>query len=246
MLDAGEPEQPGLARPARRPGCFGSKGWLACGVLFFGGLVVLTIAALSFAPRLGEPPPSGAQPGGVITGRVLPAEAAREVGSVRLMHGEGFGSRDLFAVELADDGSFRCDAPPLDGYYVLMAGAGTWSLEREVVSMLTEDGAPRAADPVELVLQPACLLEVHVRRRMSDAPLEGELRYRMSHSGSGLFGLFPSTRSGSLSLHDGAARLESMPPGEGELTVTMEDGESRSRSFELTLEEPHVTIGFDF
>lgn len=215
---------------------------IGCGALLLVGTVCATLATFFLTARVADPPSSGSQPGGEITGRVLPLEAARDVGTARLWHGQGWSSRSLETVSLDADGRFRFDAPPVEGYYAVSAGGGTWSLARGVVTMVDEQGATQAVEPLELVLRPACMLEVRVRRAGDESSPQGDVRFRLERADGALFGLLPRTYSGTVGLIDGVAILESMPEGEGELTVIMDDGATRSAPIELRLDDPHRVI----
>lgn len=194
----------------------------------------------------------GDQPGGTIAGRVLPPEAARAVGVVRLEHAsrdaaEGGGAttigiRDLAEVALAADGRFSFEAPPREGRYAVSAGGGLWQEGSVAVSLLDEE-ARAAARTIELVLEPGCVVEVRVRGPEGEEPPSGEVRYRGRAKDGGMFGLITQSASGSRELSNGRATIDALPPLTGELVVTLEGG--TTHEVPLDLEPGTKTIELD-
>ncbi len=108
----------------------------------------------------------GAQPGGVVRGRLVPFTAAPD--EVRLgglavdLVGIGTeGAATLLATAATgDDGRFEIAAPAIEGHYELRAGGGAWQRGIQPLSLI--GGAP---DEVTFALLPAARIEVAIERR---------------------------------------------------------------------------------
>ncbi|MCB9906027.1 MAG: hypothetical protein H6831_16625 [Planctomycetes bacterium] len=210
-------------------------------------LALVSLLAFLLLTSRGTSAVAGAQPGGRITGHVTPLAAAHDVREAQLFGGEvaeqgALSLSPIATVPLAPDGTFAFDAPPIDGVYLVEAGGGLWRATSRDVSLLDEDGTSLASVAVDLELERGCELVVKVRRLREGAPLSGQLEYDVRHSG-GLFGLFAGSRGGISSIHDGEGRVGGLPPCEGEVTVTMEDGASQTFQFEL--ESGRLELGID-
>lgn len=213
-------------------------------------VLLVTLVAVGFlflAPRSASVV-SGAQPGGRITGRVLPVAAAREIGSISVgratqMPQGGYSSEQLMTVPLAADGSFAFEAPPVDGCYEIRARGGPWLADSRLVTLLAEDGTPLASADVQLELEPGGQIELHVTRRTEGATGKGEVRYEARSKHGLFFGALAGSQNGSLSMSNGRAVIDSLPPSTGEITIMMDDGATTSVDFDL--EAGRIVIGVE-
>lgn len=206
-------------------------------LMLLAALPLLALGLFDVGPA-GPQVSSGVQPGGRIAGRVLPANAARDVRTVTLVHARSeadgsIGSVKLLTAQLAADGSFVFDAPPIEGFYIVSAGSGTWQQSSHQLSMLLENGESVAVPDCELTLEPGCDVEFRVRLASGEDVESAQLGYAGKLSGGALFGLLPGTTSGSTTIRHGKARLQGARPFEG--TVTVHRGDGTTRDFPVTV-----------
>lgn len=164
--------QPG---PPRRPRLF-----VVVGVLVLAGLPFV-IAGSLLRKGLSMAVP-GAQPGGVIQGRIVDtAGAALEDVRVEVFvvrqdpvpappSAEVVPPPPLAETHTDADGAFRCTVPPAEGLYRVYVGGGDWLRVGVDHSML---GGSKGEEPVPLAfeLEPGCTLEAHFDR--AGSPVTG-------------------------------------------------------------------------
>ena len=215
-------------------GCLIAAG--VCTVVIF---VLAVVGFLFLAPRSAESL-SASQPGGHITGHVVPAAALGEVRTVSLSHatptlGGGYTSKSLDSVTLAPDGSFAFHAPALEGFYVVSAEGGTWMAEAESVSFVETDGTILSSVAVELELERGCLIEVRITRTTPGASTNGDVRYDLKYQGGMLFGALKGRQNGSRTIRGGRFEIGPLPPSTGQVTITLDDGATKTIDVEAKL-----------
>jgi len=212
-------------------------------------MVVVILAVVGFfffVPRLPSSL-SGAQPGGRITGRIAPSEALVEVRTATLSHatasvGSGYTVDRLESVPIAPDGSFAFDAPALEGFYVVSAEGRSWVEDSESVSLIGSDGTALPSVDVELELERGCLIIVGVTRTTPGATTTGDVRYELDYKDGLLFGVLAGSQGGSRGFTGGRFELGPMPPGNGQLTITMDDGASKTIELEADLGRTVINV----
>ncbi len=180
----------------------------------------------------------GAQPGGVVRGRVVDPEgrpikaalvtlqlAAVGADGAPFVKDEAPGPGQLTRA----DGSFEFTAPPHEGHYRVRAGGDLWVSSSESFTMLGGDDP----EQLELTLTPGCLLRLKIVAKSGLPARRGDyVLHCLSDAGSGHLGpAFRRTFHGSF--REGLLERGGLVPGEVELALTLEDG--TKVEFTLTL-----------
>lgn len=219
------------ARPVRRAGFF----LLVALVLGLPALVMrgLLVTDLDLNATV------GAQPGGVLRGRLVPRGdwpegTEDELGghALELFTLDLEGNRTLVAESTSDaGGAFRFDAPAVDGRYQVAAGGGVWQRVLREFSFLDRAGQLAPEREVELPLRPGCSLVVELESEPLVAgtyDLSGELKE------GAILGVLHSSIQRAASFEGGRIELDGLPPLKGVLRVFYGVGDELR--FELDLD----------
>lgn len=202
--------------------------------LLFGlpALVVLGLLTSSTRTEFAD----GAQPGGVVKGRVLRPDggpgADVDVAAARVV---GSGIHEVIArARTSADGAFEITLPPLEGRYLLRFNGKAL---REVLvehGWIGSGGKSLVPKPLQIEMQTGCRLEVEIVG--TDKQRVGAGRYDLSgKTSSGLFGGFSQgtiERSGTFD--KGAFDVDGLPPVSVRLQVRLDSGERVDSVLELS------------
>lgn len=224
---AGEPKTPPVDVTMRR------RGALLVGILVCLGLPFAVVSQL-YSPRSLATVPSGNQPGGNITGRLV-TEDDRPVAdhTVELHLVVGEGRRVHGSTRTDAQGLFEITAPPIAGHYLLEAGGGEFQRVVRGVSYLTEEGEVRAPEPLELVLPPGATLRVTLTRADGRPVSSGTLYLEGRVVSDFLFGLVPVGIRLERSLDAGSVVIDGLPSARGDVRIVLENGDRVEFPFEL-------------
>ena len=224
------------ARPVRR------AGFLLI-VLLMLGLPALVMRGLLITD-LDLNATVGSQPGGVLRGRLVPRGDWPE-GSEGQLGGHALelstldlgGGRARVAETISEaDGSFRFDAPAVEGRYQVAAGGGLWQRVLREFSFLDRVGQLAPERELELPLRRGCALVVELQSEPKVAgtyDLSGELKE------GAILGVLHSTIQRVASFDDGRIEIDGLPPLEGVLRVFYGVGDELSFAVDL---EPGETV----
>lgn len=169
----------------------------------------------------------GAQPGGMIGGRLVPGEgspAGSVAGGVEVelaAVAPDRVARSLARTTSDADGRFLLEAPPVDGHYELRAGGGEWQRSVQPYSFLREP----PAGGLTVTLRPAARLELEFARR-SGLPVRGGEWHLVGETRSGWWSNWlvgPVERSGKFT--GTTLRVDGLPPLRATLNIDLGGGE---------------------
>ena len=209
------------------------RGVLIVAILVCLGLPLAVVSQL-YSPRSLATVPSGDQPGGTITGRLV-TEDGRPVADHALeLHLVVEEGRRVHGSTRTDaHGQFAITAPPIAGYYLLEAGGGDFQRVVRGVSYLTEEGEIREPEPLELVLPPGATLRVTLTRTDGRPASGGTLYLEGRVASDFLFGLVPAGIRLERSFDAGAVVIDGLPSARGDVRIVLESGDRVEFPFEL-------------
>lgn len=190
----------------------------------------------------------GAQPGGLIQGRVVDAEgrplADIEV-SLQLAQSDGGGAfstsdeSNLAPVTTGSDGRFEFAAPAHEGHYRVVTKADLWVGAGKSVTFVDREGNAYDPGELEITLEPGCSLRVEIVDA-SGAPA-GSGAYRLSgeFTGGPFFGLLGGKSSMSGSIRGGVLELPGLRPMEATILIEMDNGNTATIGIPV---EPGVVL----
>lgn len=202
----------------------GKKGLLLVLLLFVvPALVTLGLLQSSSKVQLGD----GAQPGGVVSGRVLAsggAPAAQAVVEAARLSGNQI-HEELAQTRTDAQGGFTLTLPAVEGRYLLRVRGATLRESLVEYGWLDPAGKPLAPASPTIELQPGCSLEVEIVG--PDQHPTGTGRFELSGKlSSGILGGFATTliqRAGTLA--NGGLIVEGLPPMTVRLHVELDGGQ---------------------
>jgi hypothetical protein len=203
-----------------------SRALLVLLLLLIVGLPLAVVGSL-MGSRGMLPATVGDQPGGEIEGRLLDPEGRPLAGATVLLSllPDGAPSEPQAEVETAGDGTFSFTAPPVRGKYALSAGGGEYVRTVRELSFLDPRGETVELEPVELQLEPGCVLTVRLERASDRYDDSGryELHGRMLE-GWALGLIRPSLRKTG-EFEDGVVEIGGLPPLDGRLILFLDNGD---------------------
>lgn len=202
------------------------------------------VTALFLSSQSRSAAADGAQPGGMIGGRLVPiagspADARLGGLDVELVAIAPDGvARTLVRAAADEDGRFLIEAPAIVGHYELRAGGGAWQPAAQPFSLLR--GPPSGETTVHL--RPAARLALSFVRRSGLAVRGGQWQLDGA-AGSGWLPAFGGTRIERSGKFSGAAfEIDGLPPIRGRLRIDLGGGERVEIVLNLAVGENRHTV----
>jgi hypothetical protein len=218
-------------RPRRHPS-------LLIAFLFFVLLPAAALFGLDYVRRTLLDPPYGAQPGGVIEGRVVDmvGKPLADVDVRLLLVTRESDATRHSAVTSGTTGRFSLAAPPLaDGYYVVEAGDGAWQVRAAELSL-----AGSNPSPLQLELAPAAY-GVVVLSPLADGPAHGG-SWLISGRGRSMLGFTSPMKSRGGTFEEDRFEFGGIPPGTWDLHIELEQGPAADVRLQLTSGDNRIEI----